>query len=223
LDHEVLTPIAVFTEAGPVAKAVMVILIAASVWCWILIIEGAWSVMRLKRAINAARLGAGEEGGDGSGLLDPLLAAGGEAAALSIPGETAGEARSRVAEAMNRAGQKLLTRVQGGLPNLAVIASVAPFIGLFGTVWGIMTSFAGIAEAKDTSLAVVAPGIAEALAATAIGLAAAIPAAVGYNRIGAALARAGQELSHLLEERAIAIAAPDALLRRPGRKQAEAA
>jgi biopolymer transport protein ExbB/TolQ len=178
--------------------------------------------MRLNRAVRAARFREGS--GRRSDLLGPLFSAGREAASLTIPGETAGEARLRVTETMSRAGQKLLRRVQGGLPNLAVIASVAPFIGLFGTVWGIMTSFAGIAEAKDTSLAVVAPGIAEALAATAISLAAAIPAAVGYNRIGAALARAGQELSHLLEERAIAIAAPDAVpLPRAGRKQAEAA
>jgi biopolymer transport protein ExbB/TolQ len=93
------------------------------------------------------------------------------------------------------------------LPNLAVIASVAPFIGLFGTVYGIMTSFANIAEAKDTSLAVVAPGIAEALAATAWGLAAAIPAVVAYNRLGAALARAGQKLGHRIDERAVEIVA----------------
>ena len=85
-----------------------------------------------------------------------------------------------------------MARAEGGLSNLAVIASAAPFVGLFGTVWGIMSSFASIAGANDTSLAVVAPGIAEALAATAYGLAAAIPAAVGYNRIGAAFARLGR-------------------------------
>jgi biopolymer transport protein ExbB/TolQ len=103
---------------------------------------------------------------------------------------------------MTRAGRELLMRAEGGLPNLAVIASVAPFIGLFGTVWGIMTSFSGIAVAKDTSLAVVAPGIAEALAATAYGLAAAIPASIGYNRIGAAFSRLGVRLSHWIEDRA---------------------
>jgi biopolymer transport protein ExbB/TolQ len=203
-----LTPLGLFTEAGPVAKAVMLVLVIASIWCWILIVEGAWSVLRLKRCVGAERREGGEgRAGRQGDLLEPLLSAGHEAAALRIPGETAGETRLRVVEAMNRTAQALLTRVQGGLPNLAVIASVAPFIGLFGTVWGIMTSFAGIAEAKDTSLAVVAPGIAEALAATAIGLAAAIPASVGYNRIGAALARVGQDLSHLIEERAIGIAA----------------
>jgi len=200
MEHGVLTPLGLFTEAGPVAKAVMLLLVLASIWCWVLIVEGAWSLRRLNRAIQASRRGS--DAGDAA-LLDPALAAGRQAAALTLAGESAGELRARIGEAMSRTGEALLTQIQGGLPNLAVIASVAPFIGLFGTVWGIMTSFAGIAEAKDTSLAVVAPGIAEALAATAIGLAAAIPASVGYNRIGAALARAGQELSHLVEERTI--------------------
>ena len=85
---------------------------------------------------------------------------------------------------------------KGALPNLAVISSVAPFIGLFGTVWGIMTAFSGIAQSQDTSLAVVAPGIAEALAATAYGLAAAIPASVGYNRIGFAFAGRWVSVAH---------------------------
>src|SRR5208337_3207198 len=106
-------------------------------------------------------------------LLGGIVEAGRHAESLTIPGESVGEARTRVAEAMSRAAQNLLARIEGGLPNLAVISSVAPFIGLFGTVWGIMVSFSAIADAKDTSLAVVAPGIAEALAATAIGLAAA--------------------------------------------------
>ena len=106
---------------------------------------------------------------------------------------------------MSRVGRELMTKAEGGLPNLAVISSVAPFIGLFGTVWGIMTSFAGIAQSQDTSLAVVAPGIAEALAATAYGLAAAIPASVGYNRIGAAFSRAGQQVAHYVEDKALAI------------------
>jgi biopolymer transport protein ExbB/TolQ len=108
---------------------------------------------------------------------------------------------------MNRRAQDLLAEPERGLPNRAVIASVAPFIGLFGTVFGIMTSFSHIAEAKDTSLAVVAPGIAEALSATAWGLAAAIPASIAYNRLGASLARSGQKLARLIEERAIDIIA----------------
>jgi biopolymer transport protein ExbB/TolQ len=103
---------------------------------------------------------------------------------------------------MTRAARDLLLGAESGLPNLAVIDSVAPFIGLFGTVWGIMTSFAGIADARDTSLAIVAPGIAEALAATAYGLAAAIPASIGYNRIGAQFSRLAASLDALVQERA---------------------
>ena len=93
------------------------------------------------------------------------------------------------------------------MPNLAVISSVAPFVGLFGTVWGIMSSFAAIGQAQDTSLATVAPGIAESLAATAYGLAAAIPASIGYNRIGAAYGRLGQDMASFIEERALALLA----------------
>ena len=116
---------------------------------------------------------------------------------------------------MGRAARKVLVGTEAGLPNLAIISSVSPFVGLFGTVWGIMTSFAGIAESQDTSLAVVAPGIAEALAATAFGLAAAIPAAIGFNRLGGMLAHAGQELGDLVEEIAIDHVADNAAARSP--------
>jgi biopolymer transport protein ExbB/TolQ len=213
-----VSPVGLFLQAGPVAKAVILLLLFASIWCWVLIIEGAWSIGRLKNAVAAARLRGSftqtvsdtRRGRRGRALLQPVVEAGRNAAGLTIAGETVGEARGRVEAAMERAAQNLLAGIEGGLPNLAVISSVAPFIGLFGTVWGIMASFFAIAEAKDTSLAVVAPGIAEALAATAIGLAAAIPASVGYNRLGASLARAGQALQHLIEEGALQIATPPA-------------
>jgi biopolymer transport protein ExbB/TolQ len=199
-----LSPLSLFLQAGPVAKAVILLLLGASIGCWVIIIEGIWSVMRLRRAIAAAQ--SGDDHTDAR-LLVPIAEAGRQAATLKIPGETSSEARMRILEAMGRAARALLTQIEGGLPNLAMISSVAPFVGLFGTVWGIMVSFSAIADAKDTSLAVVAPGIAEALAATAIGLAAAIPASIGYNRIGAALARAGEALQHLIEEDAVRIAA----------------
>jgi biopolymer transport protein ExbB/TolQ len=191
-----LAPFALFLEAGPVAKAVFILLLAASIWCWVLIIEGAWAISRLRRAIRAGRQQPLPE------LLSPIVEAGRRAATLSFSGETAGETRVRIAESMQREAQALIVRIEGGLPNLAVISSVAPFIGLFGTVWGIMVSFSSIGEAKDTSLAVVAPGIAVALAATAIGLAAAIPATFGYNRLGASLARAAEQLHDLVQEMA---------------------
>jgi biopolymer transport protein ExbB/TolQ len=195
-----LTPLGLFLQAGPVAKAVFSLLLAASIWCWVLIIEGLWGIRRLNKAIRAARA---DEQYPTTELLFPIIEAGRQAATLAISGETAGESRTRVADGMHREAQTLLARIEGGLPNLAVISSVAPFIGLFGTVWGIMVSFSAIGEAKDTSLAVVAPGIAEALAATAIGLAAAIPATIGYNRLGASLARAAQQLHDLIQETAL--------------------
>ena len=181
-----LSPVGLFLEAGLVGKAVMAILFVASLWCWVLIIEGVISVARLSRAVRAARAG-----GETPKPLLSVAAAGEEEAHRRIPDETVSEVRTRISDSMARAARELLTRSEGGLPNLAVISSVAPFVGLFGTVWGIMASFAAIGQAQDTSLATVAPGIAESLAATAYGLAAAIPAAIGYNRIGAAYARLG--------------------------------
>jgi biopolymer transport protein ExbB/TolQ len=199
MDYSTISPIGMFMNAGPVGKFVMAILLIASVWTWVLIIEGVVSVIRIGKAARSARAGGP------AGLLAPVAAAGQQAYALDLPGESIGEKRERIAEFMSRAAREYLTRAEGGLPNLAVISSVAPFIGLFGTVWGIMTSFAGIAQSQDTSLAVVAPGIAEALAATAYGLAAAIPASVGYNRIGAAFARTGQQVAHYIEDEALAL------------------
>jgi biopolymer transport protein ExbB len=195
-----LSPVGLFLESGLVGKAVMAVLFLASLWCWVLIVEGVISVVRLRRAVREAR-----GGGQIAKSLSGVALAGDEEVRRRIAGETVSELRARIADAMARAARELLTRFEGGLPNLAVISSVAPFIGLFGTVWGIMSSFASIAEAQDTSLATVAPGIAEALAATAYGLAAAIPASIGYNRIGAAYARLGQEMASFVEERALAL------------------
>ena len=195
-----LSPLGLFLEASLVGKAVMAVLFLASLWSWVLIIEGRVSVTRLRSAVRKARVG-GE-------IPKPLLgvvAAGDEEVRRRIPGETVGELRSRISDAMARAARDLLMRSEGGLPNLAVVSSVAPFVGLFGTVWGIMSSFAAIGQAQDTSLATVAPGIAEALAATAYGLAAAIPASIGYNRIGAAFGRLGQDMASFVEERALAL------------------
>ena len=197
-----LSPIGLFLEAGLVGKFVMAGLFLASLWCWVLIIEGVISVARIRRAVRTARAG-----GALAKSLAGVAIAGDDEARRRISGETVGELRARISDAMARAARELLTRAEGGLPNLAVISSVAPFVGLFGTVWGIMSSFAAISQAQDTSLATVAPGIAESLAATAYGLAAAIPASIGYNRIGAAFARLGQEMASFVEERALALLA----------------
>jgi biopolymer transport protein ExbB/TolQ len=199
------TPLSLFLHAGPVAKAVLLLLLAASIWCWVLIIEGLWRIHRLTRAIETARKGKAAS----VDLLMPIFEAGRQAVALSVSGETVGEFRSRVAQCMDRASQTLLSDAEAGLPNLAVISSVAPFVGLFGTVWGIMVSFAAIGQMNDTSLAVVAPGIAEALAATALGIGTAIPASVGYNRLGASLAHANQRLQNFIQDTAFRLTAPN--------------
>ena len=99
-----------------------------------------------------------------------------------------------------------LKRIEFGLPFLATVGSASPFVGLLGTVWGIMHSFTSIAQAKDTSLAVVAPGIAEALFATALGLAAAIPAVVAYNQISVSLGRSADKASASITTLAKAVA-----------------
>jgi len=199
-----ISPVEFFLSAGPIGKGVMVILLLSSIWCWVLIIDGLIGVLRFKGSLRRWR----REGS--SRAMAGIIEAGRQAAALRIPGEGVGDLRARIIEAMNRSARRVIGSVEGGLANLAVIASVAPFVGLFGTVWGIMSSFSAIAAAKDTSLAVVAPGIAEALATTAIGLAAAIPASIGYTRIGSAITSATQELSGLIEEEALHAVMPDA-------------
>ncbi|HEY8581170.1 MAG TPA: MotA/TolQ/ExbB proton channel family protein, partial [Beijerinckiaceae bacterium] len=126
---------------------------------------------------------------------------------LAVPYETGGERRARVEQAMREEGRRRLRAIDRGFPALATIASATPFIGLLGTVWGIMRAFTSIAQTNETSLAVVAPGIAEALAATALGLFAAIPAAVAYNLLGARLGRLGERLARLTHHAASRIAA----------------
>ncbi len=197
MDYSTINPLTMFFAAGLVGKSVILLLLAASIYTWVLIVMGAYSIVKIGRSAQSARSGGGV------GVLAPIDAVGKGAAALNVEGESANERRERIAEQMSRAARELLSREEGGLPNLAIISSTAPFIGLFGTVWGIMSSFASIAQAQDTSLAVVAPGIAEALATTAYGLFAAIPAAVGYNRIGAEFARVGQQVAHYIEDVAL--------------------
>lgn len=213
-----LSPAGLFVSAGPIGKAVMAVLLVASIWCWVLIVEGVVSVVRLGQALRAAVAGNPVQT-----LLASVFVAGEQEMSHRFPGETSGELRARVADAMGRAASRLLGQAEGGLPNLAVISSVAPFVGLFGTVWGVMSSFAAIAHANDTSLATVAPGIAEALATTAYGLAAAIPASIGYNRIGAAFERLGRSMASVVKERAILLTLQPAVADRDAGRAGEAA
>jgi biopolymer transport protein ExbB/TolQ len=167
-----------------------------SVACWALIFEKAirlaWlrsQVRKLAKQASASRISF--EGK--RGLVGAINAAAqGEWAESSVRGESRIELRARIERAMRAAMKGELRRIEVGLPFLATVGSASPFVGLLGTVWGIMHSFTAIAQAKDTSLAVVAPGIAEALFATALGLAAAIPAVVAYNQISVSLGRSAE-------------------------------
>ena len=169
-----------FINAGWIAKVVMLILICASIFTWAQIIDGVYVLRRIRKALISANIGGP------IGVLWPIVDAREAARSLVLGGESAPEKRDRIVQQIDSATKKFMSDAKGNLDNLAIVSSVAPFVGLFGTACGIISSFEGIAATQDTSLTVVAPGIAEALAATAFGLGAAIPAAIGYNRLGSA-------------------------------------
>jgi biopolymer transport protein TolQ len=188
-----------FLAADWVVKSVLVLLAIASVWCWAVILDKVVRVLALRRAArrfrDAVAAGSLEAGPDATArrLLEAARREWQDEAADEI--ETRAERRQRIELALRAEIAALMDRARSGLTMLATTASAAPFIGLFGTVWGIMNAFVGIARAQDTSLAVVAPGIAEALFATAVGLGAAIPAVIAYNKIGAGFKGATQDFS----------------------------
>ncbi|GGJ43597.1 MotA/TolQ/ExbB proton channel family protein [Neoroseomonas lacus] len=180
-DHSLL---GLVIQAGPVVQGVMGALVLASVICWAIMIEKSILLGRLRREIRLlSNTGdSGATSGEGPAARIQRAAAR-EWAEGRDHDESRGEYRERIERAMRETLSATMRRAQSGTAFLATTGAVGPFVGLFGTVWGIMGSFQGIAQMHDTSLAVVAPGIAEALLATAIGLFAAIPAVIGYNRI----------------------------------------
>ena len=185
---------ALFARATFTVKAVILMLIAASFWSWSVIFQRLW-VFRLARG-EAKRFDrafwSGEPldglfeklGPEPKGRSQKIFAAGMMEWQRShrSDGALIAGAQARIDRSMDVAVGKEADSLQAGLAILATVGSTAPFIGLFGTVWGIMNAFIEIAEQQNTNLAVVAPGIAEALFATAIGLFAAIPAVIAYNR-----------------------------------------
>ncbi len=194
-----LSMMSLFLQADPIVKGVMLLLALASVICWAIILDKVVRVVRLrreaKRLENLARSDGLASETWQQGLVGAVLTAAlHEREDRFDPAESRADYRDRLERAMRHALGDELRRVEPGLPFLATVGSAGPFIGLFGTVWGIMNSFTAIAASNDTSLAVVAPGIAEALFATAIGLAAAIPAVVAYNKLTTALGRAAQRM-----------------------------
>lgn len=188
---------ALYQRATLIVKLVMIMLVIASFWAWSIIIQKliTYRKARSEAAIFDRRFWSGEPldelfdeiGADPGGQSERVFAAGmteWRRSHRNDGGLIAG-ATARIDRSMDVAIVKESEHLQSGLTVLASIGSVTPFIGLFGTVWGIMNAFIEIAEQQSTSLAVVAPGIAEALLATGLGLLAAIPAVIFYNKLSA--------------------------------------
>jgi biopolymer transport protein TolQ len=211
----VFTPVGLFERADIVVKCVLLLLLAASFWVWVRIIDKWLTFSSLRRKANRfeQNFWSGRPLDDlyqhystrADHPIAALFVAGlrewkrafenGTPKDSAIPG-----VKERVEKAMTVSIQRETDKLERGLGYLATVGSTAPFVGLFGTVWGIMNSFQSIAERQDTTLSVVAPGIAEALFATALGLLAAIPAVIAYNRFVNELGRYTNRLENFADE-----------------------
>ncbi len=211
-----LSVLGLFLQADIIVKIVLVILLAASVWSWAIIFDKS---MRMRRLNGRATRFEDQfwSGGSLDELYDKLskrppdpsaavFCAGMREWRLASERVLTGDSglraglQQRIERVMAVTVGREMDTVEKNMTFLASVGSTAPFVGLFGTVWGIMNSFAAIADSNDTSLAVVAPGIAEALFATALGLLAAIPAVVAYNKFATDIARYGDRLQAFSEE-----------------------
>ena len=211
-----LTVWGLFLQADWIVKAVIVLLVVASFWTWTIIFE---KVIRIRRLRAQARQfeeafwsgGSLEELFDRIGTRPPdpmssiFVAAMREwrrsaAKGLLDTDQLRAGLQERIERVMDITLGREMEQVERHMLYLASVGSSATFVGLFGTVWGIMNSFASIAASKNTSLAVVAPGIAEALFATALGLVAAIPAVLAYNKLSGDIGRYGHRLESFAGE-----------------------
>lgn len=211
--HSTISIMELVLAADPIVKGVMLLLVLSSVACWAIMLEKSIRTWRLKSDVKALESMADghSEAAQADGLVRRVLAAAESEAADGVSrGEARSEIRARLERAMKQRFKGELESIEAGLPFLATIGSAAPFIGLFGTVWGIMNSFTAIAARQDTSLATVAPGIAEALFATALGLVAAIPAVMAYNHFAVKLGRSSQRGNAAIAEIAKNISRPPA-------------
>lgn len=204
-----LTPAKMFMEADIVVKVVMIGLLLASVFTWVILLiklfefgalnrstDRFLEAFRQTRTIADMRRVATSEEFEGNPLADMAAAATDEVelsrqAGLSVTGDHRDSALNRAQAAVSAVQSGLAKRLSGGQQFMASVGSTAPFIGLFGTVYGVMNSFIGIANTNTTNLASVAPGISEALLATGIGLFAAIPAVIFYNYFNTRIAAYG--------------------------------
>lgn len=209
-----MSPTELFMQADSIVKTIMILLVLASVLSWGVIFDKLIRFRTLhKRAcawLDAFQ--ANQSLAALGGALKPFVHDPFAKVYRAVLGEweisyqrglyQTEAARDSLKERLNRVGQIAIgveiEQLQRGLPILATVGAVAPFVGLFGTVWGIMNSFQGIASSGNTSLSVVAPGIAEALLATALGLVAAIPAVIAYNRVAGDMGSYVNRLSTLV-------------------------
>jgi biopolymer transport protein TolQ len=200
-----------FRNAHIVVKIVMLGLLAASIWSWAIILEKFFQFARTKKETDKFE----QVFWSGQSLVELYQALNQRRntsmAALFVAGmrewlrssetvKPSAGTQLRVQKVMDVAISREVDRLERRLTFLATVGSTAPFVGLFGTVWGIMTSFQAIAVSKNTNLAVVAPGIAEALFATALGLLAAIPAVIFYNKFNSEVARHAARLEGFADE-----------------------
>ena len=178
-----------FIRADIIVKSVILILIACSVYSWAVIIEK----LRLFKKINQSTEEFETKFWNSksaetfynnlpANIQDPMALVFKDAMQSLLKRRSRSDVNSRITTMLETGIEKQISKISKGFTFLATVGSTAPFIGLFGTVWGIMNSFQSIAISRNTSLAIVAPGIAEALFATALGLLAAIPAVIAYNK-----------------------------------------
>jgi len=211
-----LSIVTLFLQADTIVKLVMLLLLAASLWSWAVIFDKVGRLRRLRRDAEhfEETFWSGGSLDDlydriGTRPVDPMSAvfaaamrewrrsvAKGLVASTSMKESL----QQRIERVMHVTVGREMDRLERFMSFLATVGSTAPFVGLFGTVWGIMNSFQSIAAAKNTSLAVVAPGIAESLFATALGLVAAIPAVIAYNKFSTDFGRYAGRLDAFASE-----------------------
>jgi biopolymer transport protein TolQ len=220
LNSDNFSILATFMRADWVVKLVMIGLALASLWSWTVIIDKTCRFFALNRHADSfeAQIGSGRS-------LDEVAAEAGDRPRQAMPrmlqsairdwrdgrkgaldDNQAGFLLQRIDRGMDNIVARESARIEEGLSSLAIVATASPFIGLFGTVWGIMHAFQAIAAEKNTSLSVVAPSIAQALFATAVGLAAAIPAYIAYNKFSTDAAKFADRLEGFADELSAAIA-----------------